>query len=111
MTNWVQPIFPTRQDWEPLLRKAAKTINEVMEAGELQRIKHNKDPHGWQRADVLDRLNHVLHHILIVHHKQNVGALTEDTYLEHIKHALVGILIILVNDDKEPEQLIEAVEE
>jgi len=55
----------------------------------------------------LDRLNHVLHHILTVHHAQKPNLLTGDTYLRQIEHAMVGLAIMLVNLNREPEKLVE----
>lgn len=100
-----------REDWNPLLLKADSVITEVMTAGERQRIASGRNPNAWVDAEPLERLNHVLKHILAVHHKQNTMLLTHDTQLEQIKHALVGILIILVNEDKENPKLTEAMDE
>jgi len=111
MPELKQIICTVREDFIPLLRMAEHTIHEVMIAGEAQRLKQGKDPNGWMKADPLDRLNHVLHHVLAVHHAQKPLLLTQDTCLEQIKHALTGILIILVNENREPEVIQQVIDE
>jgi len=106
-----QIVGVVRADWVEILKAFEGSLDEVMTAGERQRLAAGKDPHAWTREKPLDRLNHVLHHILHVHHAQNPNLLTGDTYLRQIEHAMVGLAIILVNLNKEPERLTESVEE
>ena len=106
-----QIVGVVRSDWLMILKTFEKSLHEVMTAGERQRLAAGKDPNGWTREKPLDRLNHVLHHVLTVHHAQNPNLLTADTYLRQIEHAMVGLAIMLVNLNKEPERLNEVIEE
>ena len=106
-----QIVGVVRADWVEILKTFEKSLHEVMTAGERQRIANGRDPNGWMKEKPLDRLNHVLHHVLSVHHAHNPNLLTGDTYLRQIEHAMVGLAIMLVNLNKEPERLEESVEE
>jgi len=107
MPEMKQIVGVVREDWLDILKAFEKSLHEVMSAGERQRLAAGKDPNGWVKENPLDRLNHVLHHILTVHHAQKPNLLTGDTYLRQIEHAMVGLAIMLVNLNREPEKLVE----
>lgn len=106
--------FDIRQDWLPIVTEVVKVLQEVMAAGEVQRINKGLDPNAWMTSEPMKRLNHVLHHILKCHHEDKLSVLTSDTYLEEWKHALCGLGIIAVLEAKKEQPaglVVEAIED
>lgn len=102
-----QYVTVCREDWWPIYHAVHKVLNEVLTAGEIQRLAKGLDPDGWMTADPLKRLNHAMHHILQCHHHNNLSILTEDTCIEQWKHALCGLAIIAYLYSKPEEKALE----
>jgi len=113
MPELKQYVTICREDWWPIYQAVHKVLNEVLTAGELQRLSKGLDPNSWMTADALKRLNHALHHMLKCHHENSLGVLTEDTCIEQWKHALCGMAIIAYLESKPEtkELVIEAIDE
>lgn len=111
MSETKQIVCIVREDYISLLKKAEYVIRDVMAAGERQRLASGRDPNGWMKINPIDRIKHAIDHLLPVWHHRKMDLLTCDTELQQAKHALVDILIALVNEDREPEQLQEVIEE
>lgn len=96
-----------KPQWKPLLSTAESLITEVMEAGERQRITAGKPTDEWLNESPEERLHHVFMHLVACKTHEgthgNPWGLTENTHLEHYKHALVGLLMVAHNLAK-PEQ-------
>lgn len=89
-----------RAEWEPILRAAAKVIDEVMTAGEAQRLKKGRPTNEWMTYPLDKRHWHALKHLVEGHtgNHPNPFILAEDTGVEQYKHAAVGLMIIAAVD-------------
>lgn len=106
--------YTCRDDWQPIVSEVVKVLQEVMAAGEVQRISKGLDPNAWMTSQPTKRLNHVLHHVLKCHHEGKLNVLTGDTYLEEWKHALCGLGIIAALEAKKEQPaglVVEAIED
>ena len=99
----MQVTFDIREDWLPIIRESVKVLQEVLAAGEAQRLSKGQDPNAWMTSDPMKRLNHVINHILKCHHEGKLNVLTNDTYLEEWKHALCGLAIIAALEAKKEQ--------
>lgn len=109
----MQITLDVREDWLPIITEVVKVVQEVMAAGEVQRVSKGLDPNGWVKSDPVDRMGHVLRHILMCHDKGRLNVLTRDTTLEEWKHALCGLGIIAALEAKkhQPVGLVIEVDE
>ena len=103
-----QYVMVCREDFKPLLDAANRIINDVMLAGEQQRLHDDLPTDQWKTPDVKRYMHHAFMHLVSCKtHEGSHGhpfVLADNTALEEYKHALVDLLIIAAAEEKKDNQ-------